>query len=196
MSKRKARGGREPRLELTTKNMVVIAMFGAVAVVLYFLVEIPIIPFAPHLKVNFADIPAFVAGMVVSPLAGIIVLGLRCVLHLLKTSTLGIGEAIDFIVGASMLLAFFFAYDRLRGRWSYVLSAIATVAAAIVAGIAANLIFYPIFIWVMFGQTIESLTVFAIYLGGTVTTNIIRAVVTCVVTAVFLPVIPRLRAIR
>src|SRR5699024_528627 len=54
----------------------------------------------PYLKVDFSDVPALIAGLVFSPLAGILVVFLKNALYFVATgATDPIGVAANFIAG-------------------------------------------------------------------------------------------------
>lgn len=181
----------------TLQKMVIIAMLAAVSTVAYYLIEVPIIPFAPHLKVNFADIPALLGGLVLGPLATVVITLLRCVLHLFKSSTAGIGELVDFMVGCAMMVPMIVIYRRLTAKLkshkAYVIAAAIAVITTIIGGIIANLLLYPVFMYLVLGVGIESTEVFIAYLGGTVVTNLVRGLVTVIATGIFVPLIPTIK---
>lgn len=181
----------------TVQNMAIIAMLAAVSTVAYYLIEVPIIPFAPHLKVNFADIPALLGGIILGPLAAIIITVLRCAIHLFKTTTAGIGELVDVIIGISMILPMIFVYKKLSQKYSsaksYAAASLIAVIATIIGGLISNLILYPVFMYLIIGGSIESFEVFITYLGGTVITNVVRSSITILCTSIFIPFIPILK---
>ena len=190
-----------------TKVFVITAVLAGLSTVIYLMRDIPIIPFAPHLKVNFSDVPALVAALAVSPVAGKVTVAVRCIIHALISGaeTFYIGDIINFLIGTAMVLPFSFIYkiasqkivttDKNKKR-DGVISAARSMSAgamcAVIAGIIANLIFYPIFMSMM-GLMIESPEAFISYMVGVVGTNVARSVMNFAVFALILPVIPRLR---
>ncbi|MDR0223224.1 MAG: ECF transporter S component [Oscillospiraceae bacterium] len=184
---------------LTIQNITLIAVLGAFATAAYYLLEVPIIPFAPHLKVNFADIPSVIGGLVISPLAGLLVLVIRCAAHLFRTTTAGIGELMDIFVGTSLLMPFMLVYRKAAARFgltvSYSLAAAAGAAGAVIGGIIGNSIFYPIFVYFVIGKEIETFNIFLVYLGGTVVANLVRSGAAFIGCLPFLPLIPRFKEI-
>ena len=189
-----------------TKVLVITAVLAGLSTVIYLLLDIPIIPFAPHLKVNFSDVPALVAALAVSPMAGMVTVAVRCIIHALISGaeTFYIGDIINFLIGTAMVLPFSAIYrvatrkiaSSGKNRRDSVISAALSMAAgamcAVIAGIISNLIFYPIFMSMM-GLMIESPEAFILYMFGVVNTNLARAVMNFAVFALLLPVIPRLR---
>ncbi len=60
-------------LKLTTKNIVLMAFFIAISVVLVYVVHFPIFPSAPYLLYDPADIPILIGAFAFGPVAGIII---------------------------------------------------------------------------------------------------------------------------
>jgi riboflavin transporter FmnP len=97
----------------TTQNLVRIAMLAALGTVLYFVAEIPIIPGAEHLKIDLSTIPALIGSIIITPLAGVVILLIQNLLHLFKTTTLGIGELGNNLwVSPLCLVSRFFMYSQ------------------------------------------------------------------------------------
>ena len=90
---------------LTTRKIVVIGIFSAIAVVLMFF-EFSV-PFAPHFyKIGFSDLPALVGGFAFGPVAGVMIEFVKILLNLLfqGTSTAFVGELANFLIGCSYIL--------------------------------------------------------------------------------------------
>src|SRR5690625_6381448 len=61
-------------------KMVVIALLATVSLVLFFIsFPLPLLP--PYLKVDLSDVPALIAGMIFSPLAGVLVVFLKNLMY-------------------------------------------------------------------------------------------------------------------
>ena len=88
-----------------TKYITKVGMLSAVAALLM-LFDFPLW-FAPAFyKIDLSELPPLIGGFALGPLAGILIEGLKVVLHfLLKgTSTMGIGDISNFIVGCSFII--------------------------------------------------------------------------------------------
>ena len=59
-------------MKFTTKNLVIMAFFVALSVVLVYLIRLPIFPAASYLEYDPADIPILVGGFAFGPVVGII----------------------------------------------------------------------------------------------------------------------------
>src|SRR5699024_11313930 len=54
-------------------KLIVIGLLGAISLILFFIsFPLPMLP--PYLKVDFSDIPALIAGIIFSPIAGVLVI--------------------------------------------------------------------------------------------------------------------------
>ena len=89
----------------------VLALTGVMAaisaILMQFQLSIPILP--NFLKLDVSDFPALLTSFAISPIAGVAVCLLKNVLHLFFTSTGGVGELANFLMGASYVLAAGFA---------------------------------------------------------------------------------------
>ena len=78
----------------------------AIATVIYMVFpEINIVPGVSHLKVDFSDFPAILTGVIIGPVQGILVEVFKNIIHLTRTTTVGIGEIMNIILGSSMILS-------------------------------------------------------------------------------------------
>ena len=73
-------------MKLTTKNLVLMAFFVAISVVLVYVVHFPIFPSAPYLEYDPADIPILIGGFAFGPVAGIIITIIACAIQALTVS--------------------------------------------------------------------------------------------------------------
>lgn len=84
------------------RNLVRIAILAAIAAVLALIPGIPIIP--PIYKLDFSMLPVLLAGFAMGPTAGLLTALLKGVISLIKSSSMGVGELADFIMGAAMMV--------------------------------------------------------------------------------------------
>ena len=83
------------------KKICIIAMLSAVSFVL-FLLEFPVIPSLGHLKLDFSDVPALIAGVLYGPFASVVVEVIKNFIELLVKGVgtqMGFGNLMNFIVG-------------------------------------------------------------------------------------------------
>ena len=124
----------------TTKNMVMIAMFGAVSLVLM-LIDFPL-PFAPaFLKFDFADLPAILGTFMMGPVEGVLICVVKLILKLIvrSTETAFVGEFANLIAGMAYMLPAALLYHFKKGKSGAVLSlAVGTLAVSLI-GILTNM---------------------------------------------------------
>lgn len=106
----------------TTRNLVISAMLGAVALILSFL-SFPVIPAAPFLKIDFGDIPILLGMFAMGPKEGVLINLVRWVLHYLLTggeAGIPIGDTAGFIASLSLTLPLYYSIKylglNLKGR--------------------------------------------------------------------------------
>lgn len=125
------------------------AMLSAVSFVL-FLFEFPVIPGAEHLKLDFSDIPALVAGLTFgAPWAVSVELVKNLVELLVKGmgTQMGFGNVMNFLVGCAFTVPFCLVWKKLGENMSGVRRVLASGAAAtvsiLVIGFFGNLLIDP-----------------------------------------------------
>ena len=100
------------------RTTVQIGMLGAIALVLMFF-EFPI-PFIapPFIKLDFSDIPVLVGTFAMGPLAGVLIELLKNLLNLVihGTTTMGVGELSNFIIGCAFVVPAGLFYRKKKTR--------------------------------------------------------------------------------
>lgn len=104
----------------SSKNSIVklsvVAMLSAVSFAL-FLLEFPVIPSLSHLKLDFSDIPALIAGVIYGPFSAVAVEFIKNIIEMLVKGVgtqMGFGNLMNFIVGCAYVVPFTICYRRLR----------------------------------------------------------------------------------
>lgn len=121
----------------------------AVAVVLMYL-EFPLPLMPDFLKFDFSEIAVLLAAFSMGPVTGIIVELLKNLLHLPATSTGGIGELANFIIGSAFVGTAGIIYRWQKTRKSaYVSMLSGTLAMTLVASIVNYFFMLPFYIRVM-----------------------------------------------
>ncbi len=101
---------------LSTNSMVKISLLSAISFVLM-LFEFPLGIFPEFLKIDLSDLPALIGGFALGPVAGVIIIGIKNVLHfLIKSQTGGVGELANFIVGAALVFPASLVYNHNKSR--------------------------------------------------------------------------------
>ena len=119
-----------------------VSLLVGVAFILMF-IELPIIPIFPWLKMDISDVPALMGAFAFGPLTGILIEFLKVVMHFLLTgsSTGGVGEVANFIIGVSFVAPAAFIYWRNKSKKTAILGMIVGLIAMEVVAIVANIYF-------------------------------------------------------
>ena len=99
--------------KLSTRMITQIGMLGAIATVLM-LFEIPL-PFAPSFyEIDFSEVPVLVGCFSMGPLAGALIELVKIILNFVinGTTTAGVGEVANFIIGCSFCVPAGIIYKR------------------------------------------------------------------------------------
>lgn len=127
------------------KKLAFCALFGALGFVLMLLeFPLPIIP--SFVKFDFSELPALVVSFVYGPLYGVLVCFLKNVLHLFVTTSAGVGEVSNFILGAIFVAVAGVIYKYNKSRKFALLGSLAGALVMAIISIFSNyFIVYPAF---------------------------------------------------
>ena len=99
----------------SVRYMSVTAMLSAVAFILMFLdFSVPFMP--AFIKMDLSELPALIGAFSMGPVCGILICLIKNVLHLFITTTGGVGELSNFLLGVAFVLPAGLIY-RLDPRW-------------------------------------------------------------------------------
>lgn len=135
-----------------------VGMLGAIAVILMAF-EIPL-PFAPAFyKIDFSEVPVMVGCFVMGPLAGAAIEFVKILLNFVinGTTTAGVGEVANFLVGCALCVPAGVIYKYKRTRKGALLGMIAGTLLMVVVGSAMNaFVLLPVYAKA-FGMPIDAL---------------------------------------
>ena len=103
---------------ISTKIIAQIGVLGAIAMVLM-LFDIPL-PFAPTFyKIDFSEVPVLIGAFTMGPVAGALIELVKILLNLLirGTSTAGVGDLGNFLIGCAMCIPASLIYQKLHHRY-------------------------------------------------------------------------------
>lgn len=115
----------QQRKRLKTRNIAVVGMLSAIALVL-FLFEIPL-PFAPSFyELDFSELPVLIGSFAMGPVAGVAIELCKVLLKLVikGTTTAFVGDFANFIIGCSMVVPAAIIYHKFKTKKSAVASLI------------------------------------------------------------------------
>lgn len=141
------------------RNLVVAGMLSAVAVVLMFFdFSLPML-IPSFIKMDFSDLPALLGAFALGPVYGVIISFLKNVLHIFikGTSTAGVGELANFILGAAFSFTAGMIYKKKRTRRGALMGALTGAAVMALIGIPSNyFITYPAYS-LFYGMSMEAI---------------------------------------
>lgn len=133
--------------KFNTNYMVKIAVMGMLSFFIM-LIEIPL-PITPEfLKMDLSDLPAIIGGFSLGPLAGILIELLKILLKLAirGTTTMGVGELANFLVGSIFVIVSVITYKKINSKKGLVLGLfLGTIIMSLVASALNYTVLLPFY---------------------------------------------------
>ncbi len=170
-----------------TKRMVTLAMLAAIAIVLVAVVHFPLLPAAPFLEYDPADIPIFIGMFLFGPWAG---LQLTVVVSLIQGLTVSaasswIGIVMHILATGSFCVLAGLIYRQRHTRGGAALAlAVGTLTQTLVM-VGCNLVFTPLFMGAPVGEVV------AMLVPAIIPFNLMKAALNSLVTFVIYKPISR-----
>lgn len=111
-----------------------IAILAAAASIL-FLIEIPIVAFY---KLDLSNIPVLLGAFSMGPVPGLVILAIKSAIGLLHSSSAGVGELADFVMGAALVVPAAMIYYRNKNRKNAIIGMAIGTLCMVVAGVMMN----------------------------------------------------------
>ena len=129
---------RKRRNWVSTRTITITALLASISYILAF-IEFPV-PLSPSFaRMDLSDIPALIGAFALGPATGVIIELIKNVLQLLSTSTAGVGELANFLIGASYVWIAGFIYKYKRTKKGAIS---AYIISSIVMGVVATIVNY------------------------------------------------------
>lgn len=127
------------------RYVTVTAMLAAIAFILMFLdFSVPFMP--SFIKLDISDLPALIGSFAMGPACGVLVCLIKNLLHLLITSTGGVGELSNFVLGVMFVLPAGLIYKHKKTRKNAVIGSLAGAILMAVGSVVSNYFFvYPFY---------------------------------------------------
>lgn len=126
--------------KMSVRTMVEIGMLGAISVILM-MVEIPLW-FAPSFyKLDLSEIPVLVGAFAFGPAAGAVIELIKVLLHLVLkgTTTAGVGDFANFLIGCALVVPAGLIYKRRKNKKNAVIGLAVGTAVMTVLGCFLNI---------------------------------------------------------
>ncbi|WP_414672174.1 ECF transporter S component [Lentibacillus sp.] len=173
-------------------KLIILALLGTISLVLFFLnFPLPFLP--PYLKIDFSEVPALIAALIFSPIAGVVVEGIKNLLYLIVSGAGDpIGVASNFLAGVMFVVPVAFLYHRYKGTKSVISGLVSgTIIMAFGMSVLNYFVILPAYAWFigapeMAGATAKWVAVMA----GILPFNLIKGVV---IGALFVPLFIKMK---
>ncbi len=127
------------------RKVTLIGIFAAISTVLmYFELPLPFMP--PFLKFDPSGVPILLSSMLFGPSAAISVTLVKDLIHVLSTTTGGVGELADFLIMSTFSIVVGLIYRKRSDRKGVLLATLAgSIAIAIMGALANYYLLIPFF---------------------------------------------------
>jgi len=150
------------KMNVNIRKMTTIAVLSALSIVLMLLIRFPILPAAPYLIYEPADVPILIGGFLFGPAAGIIITAIVCVIQAFALSTDGwVGLVMHVMATGSLVITSSVIYRRYHKLSGAIIALVAGTLAMTLVMIPVNLVIQPNFYGIPI-ETVKSLLVPAI----------------------------------
>ena len=136
---------KQKSLRYSARYMTVTAMLSAIAFILMFFdFSVPFMP--AFIKMDLSDLPELIGTFAMGPVCGVLVCLVKNLLHLIQTSTGGVGELSNFLLGVAFVLPAGLIY---KGRKTKTRALVGSLVGVVVMGvfsvISNNFLVYPFY---------------------------------------------------
>lgn len=130
---------------INIKTLTMVAVSSAISSVLMFVsISIPFFP--SFLKIDVSEVPALITSFSLGPLFGVTVVFIKNLINLMFTTSGGIGEFANFIVGSIFVFVAGLVYSKFKTQKGAILSMIfATICMSIFGSLTNYYILLPMY---------------------------------------------------
>lgn len=129
-------------------KLIILSLLGTISLLLFFLnFPLPFLP--PYLKIDFSEVPALIAALIFSPIAGVIVEAIKNMLYLVVSGAGDpIGVIANFLAGVLFIVPVSILYHKYKGVKS-IISGLATGTIIMTIGMSVlnYFIILPAYAW-------------------------------------------------
>ena len=120
--------------EKTVFTLTRCGILAAMSVILYY-IEVPIIAFY---KLDISALPALLAGFAMGPIHGLAITVVKNLVHLLASSSAGVGEVADVLMSGTLVVVSSLIYRNNKTRKGAVIALVCGVVSMIIAAVLVN----------------------------------------------------------
>ncbi len=131
--------------KFTTQFITRIALMSVIGFILI-LINVPLPIFPVFLKIDLSDMPALLTAISMGPLAGVLVQLIKNLLHAFYSSSGGVGEIANFVVGVALILPLSIIYKRKENNASYIIGAVIGIIFMAICAVLMNIyVLFPLY---------------------------------------------------
>ena len=125
-----------------TRKLTSVAMLSAVSTVLmFFSFNVPLMP--SFIKMDLSELPALIAAFTFGPMSGVAVCFIKNLVNVFFTTTGGVGEISNFLLGAMFVAPAGFIYQKMKTKKGAMIASV--VGAATMAGLSVFTNYYVVY---------------------------------------------------
>ena len=145
MNNKQAGSNEHRKAGVNVRAMTMTGMLSAIAFLLMFFDFS--VPFMPNfIKMDLSELPALIGSFALGPVSGVAICLIKNLLHLMKTTTGGVGEMSNFILGATFVFTAGMIYKHKKNKKSAIIgSLVGAVAMAVVSVFSNYYLVYPVY---------------------------------------------------
>ena len=120
-----------------TRRLTVNAMFAAIATLLMY-VEFPLPFLPPFLKIDLSGVVVLLAAFLFGPVPAVLITLVKNLVHLMSSSSGGVGQLADFIILSSFVVTAALIYRRKKDKKHALIGCCAAIVVITIVGALAN----------------------------------------------------------
>lgn len=147
--------------KITVRKMATMAILSALSIVLMLLLKFPLIPAAPYLIYEPADVPILIGSFLFGPLSGLLITVVVSAIQALMSPDGVVGFVMHVIATGTIVVTAGLIYKKMHSRKGAIVALVAGTLAMALIMIPVNLVIQPRFYGIPI-ETVKSLLIPAI----------------------------------
>lgn len=121
------------------------SMLSAIAFILMYLqFNVPLMP--SFIAMDLSELPALIGSFALGPVSGVVICLVKNLLHLMRTSTGGVGELSNFILGAAFVFTAGIIYKKKKTKQGAMMGSLTGAVVMAVFSVFSNyFLVYPVY---------------------------------------------------
>lgn len=142
------------------KKLALISIFGALSSVLYYL-KFPLPIFPSFLQIQFSNLPIIICGFSLGAPSAILALLIKTLIWIMFSSSSGVGELADFIIGLAVVLVTSYVYFKNKTKKGAILAlCFGMITWVVIACILNYIVLVPLYLELFFKSSDNNIEAF------------------------------------